>query len=111
MSASNKQIAVSQLKEVEKELEGQLAGVRAALAALGAVAAKAPKGKGKVATIPRKRAGGMTPGIQAALDARAVKSGKATPEQIDRYNKRLAEKAAKTTAVPEGASLAEAAAS
>lgn len=107
MSASNKQIAVSSLKQMEAELETQLAGVRAALAAFGAAA---PSGKGKVAAIPRKRKGGMTPGIQAALDARAVKSGKATPEQIERHEKRVAAKAAAAPA-SEGASLAEAAAS
>lgn len=102
---------VSGLKQAKAELTQQLAGINAALTAFGVDGASAPTRKG-VRKAGGKRKGGSNP--QAAQDAIAVKRGTATPEQIERNNARLAAKAAKGGAsapVPEGASLAEAAAS
>lgn len=100
---------VSGLKQAKAELTQQLAGINAALAAFGAGEAPA-RSRGT----RKAKSGGKGTGIQAAHDAMAVKRGTATPEQAERHAARAAAKAAKKTngaAVPEGASLAEAAAS
>lgn len=119
-----KRMAIAGLKrEREKVVAGiqaELQRIDTALAALGGAAEEsAPRRrrtrKPKQATPEQKakRAGAM----QAAHDAMAVKRGKATPEQIERHNKRLADKAqanphARAQArMSPGASLREAAAS
>lgn len=102
---NDKQIVVSQLKQMKAKLEAELKGINAALSAFGATVS-VHKGKGKT-----RASGTARPRPQAAIDARAVKRGKASPEQIERHNKRLMEKA-KAGGQPQeyaGASLSQSA--
>lgn len=101
MANLNAQI-VAQIKVKLAAARTQVAALEAALVAFGAQSA-APAKRGP------KAANGATGGgaragykpvaaIQAAQDARAVKNGTATPEQVARYNERQAQKALKASA-------------
>lgn len=115
-----KRMAVAGLKREREGLAARLSQIDAALAVFDGAAPVAAKTQKR--TRAKKE---MTPeqkekrqaAMQAAHDAMAVKRGKASPEQIERHNKRLQEKALNDPAkraearMSPGASLREATAS